>query len=130
MFEFAGYLGKDSEKSEWKQMMDAISDSLDVYHWNEDVNAYQDYAMVNEQLKGEDWSNATGPIQKVFANHIGYVSAFPFLLQVIDPLSPKLIYVLRQLRDEDGMWSKYGLRSLSKSDALYGQGEDYWRGAV
>jgi len=52
------------------------------------------------------------------------------LLQVIDPLSPNLIHILEQLRDEDGMWSKYGLRSLSKKDALYGQGEDYWRGAI
>merc|ERR1712107_505483 len=55
---------------------------------------------------------------------------FPLLLQVIDPLSPNLIHILKQLRDENGMWSEYGLRSLSKSDELYGQGEDYWRGAI
>ena len=93
-------------------------------------NAYQDYAMVNEQLEGEDWSNATGPIKKVFVDHIGYVSSFPLFLEVIDPSSPHLLSILKQISDEDGMWSKWGLRSLAKNDEFYGSDEDYWRGAI
>eukprot|EP01083_Nonionella_stella_P004423 12790_1 len=130
MSEFAQFLGEDEMARQWKDDMADITQALDEYHWDGDANAYQDYAMVPQVLEGEDWSNASGPIHKVFVNHIGYVSCFPFLLQVMDPLSPHLVDVLRQLRDEEGMWSEYGLRSLAKNDALYGEGEDYWRGAI
>eukprot|EP01084_Bolivina_argentea_P200055 342156_1 len=127
---FAKYLNKNIEANEWNDKSKDLILSLDEYHWNIETNAYQDYAMVHKELEGENWSNASGPIIKVFADHIGYVSSFPFFLQVIDPNSANLKYVLKQLNDENGMWSKYGLRSLSKSDELYGQGEDYWRGAI
>lgn len=34
------------------------------------------------------------------------------------------------LRDPKELWSKYGILSLSKSDAYFGTGEDYWKGAI
>lgn len=38
--------------------------------------------------------------------------------------------LLELVRDEDDLWSEFGLRSLSKSDPFYGTGEVYWRGPV
>lgn len=34
------------------------------------------------------------------------------------------------ISDPAHLWSDYGLRSLSKSDEYYSQGENYWRGPI
>jgi hypothetical protein len=34
------------------------------------------------------------------------------------------------MRDPKHLWSPYGLRSLSASHPLFGQGENYWRGPI
>jgi mannosyl-oligosaccharide glucosidase len=34
------------------------------------------------------------------------------------------------MRDPNHLWSPYGIRSLSKSHPLFGQGENYWRGPI
>jgi mannosyl-oligosaccharide glucosidase len=65
----------------------------------------------------------------------GYVSLFPLLLRVLPADSPKLLPVLRSLRDDRDMWTAYGLRSLSARDTFYGQPNApgdaaYWRGPI
>lgn len=45
-----------------------------------------------------------------FVNAYGYISLFPFLLQIIDPASPKLYRVLQDLNDPALLWTDYGLR--------------------
>ncbi|KAI0349949.1 hypothetical protein OH77DRAFT_1525255 [Trametes cingulata] len=50
--------------------------------------------------------------------HKGYLSLFPFLLSLLPPDSPHLL------------WSPYGLRSLSASHPEFGQGENYWKGPI
>lgn len=62
--------------------------------------------------------------------HKGYISLFPFLLGLVSPDSPKLASVLKDIRDPDGIWSDFGLRSLSAGDEYFGQGENYWRGPI
>lgn len=34
------------------------------------------------------------------------------------------------MRDPEELWSPYGIRSLSKKDEYFGQGENYWRGPI
>jgi len=132
MSELGQLLGHAEQAQQWQETAVRLKQSLNAYHWHDVRHAYQDYAMVPQVLEGEDWSNASGPIHKVFADHIGYVSAFPFLLQVLDASTSmnELKHILQQLGDADGMWSDYGLRSLAKNDALYGTEEDYWRGSI
>ncbi|KAG7458588.1 hypothetical protein MATL_G00222070 [Megalops atlanticus] len=70
-----------------------------------------------------------------YVNALGYVSLFPFLLQVLSPDSPRLQHVLRDMRDPEKLWTPYGLRSLSKSDPLYMKRNTehdapYWRGPI
>jgi hypothetical protein len=60
----------------------------------------------------------------------GYISLFPLLLGLVPPSSPRLLALLDLLHDPDQLWSDYGLRSLSLRHPLFGQGEDYWRGAI
>ena len=57
------------------------------------------------------------------------------LLKIIEPDSPQLGFILDFIRDESKIWTKYGLRSLSKDDALYNarnteHDPPYWRGQI
>ncbi|KAJ8904714.1 hypothetical protein NDN08_001232 [Rhodosorus marinus] len=64
------------------------------------------------------------------ACHEGYVTLFPMILGLEDASSPRLGSILRLVRDEDRLWSKGGLRSLSKQDPEYGKNDGYWTGPV
>mmetsp|Transcript_13396 Transcript_13396/g.53694 ORF Transcript_13396/g.53694 Transcript_13396/m.53694 type:complete len:535 (+) Transcript_13396:4942-6546(+) len=64
------------------------------------------------------------------ACHDGYVTLFPMILGLEDASSPRLGSMLRLVRDEDRLWSKGGLRSLSKQDPEYGKKDGYWTGPV
>ena len=66
--------------------------------------------------------------------HVGYVGLIPFALKVIpvnqDTLS-KLWSILKAIESPQQLRAKgIGIRSLSRSDPAFGQGENYWRGAV
>ena len=57
------------------------------------------------------------------------------LLKIIEPDSPQLGHILDFIRDESKVWTKYGLRSLSKDDVLYNarnteHDPPYWRGQI
>ncbi|KAF2138908.1 glycoside hydrolase family 63 protein [Aplosporella prunicola CBS 121167] len=60
----------------------------------------------------------------------GYISLFPFLLGLLEPDHHHLNAVLTLINDEGGLWSKHGIRSLSKKDQFYGKDENYWRSPV
>lgn len=65
-----------------------------------------------------------------FSEHLGYVSLFPFLFELIDASSPRLQHIYSLMSDPELMYSKFGLRSLSKSDSWYGTDENYWRSPI
>ncbi len=62
--------------------------------------------------------------------HVGYVSLFPMMLGLIPASSEKLEKALDIIRDPTQLWSGFGIRSLSKQDAYFRKGEDYWRGSI
>ena len=70
-----------------------------------------------------------------YVNQLGYVSLFPFLLHIVDPASPNLGTILKDLEDPAKLWTPHGLRSLSRSASLYGKRNTehdppYWRGPI
>jgi mannosyl-oligosaccharide glucosidase len=89
-------------------------------HWNPKVKFFNDIGFLYE---GDD-------VQ--FVPHIGYVGLMPFALKLIptDEID-KLWDILKALQSSQLLRAPgIGIRSLSRSDPLFGQGENYWRGAV
>lgn len=66
----------------------------------------------------------------IFSPHIGYNTLFPLMFGLINEDSEEFDNIIKYLSDENELMSKYGVRSLSKSDLLYHVGEDYWRGNI
>ncbi|CAM1154322.1 MOGS (predicted) [Pycnogonum litorale] len=125
---------------------------LDRLHWSEEHQRYLDYGLHTEHVKlvrpeSPPTQHGERPqkLPKVrmvskqpklqFVNSFGYVGLFPFLLQMIEPNSPKLGKVISDIRKEDLLWTEYGLRSLSKDSSIYmkrntEKDPPYWRGPI
>ncbi|BFZ62363.1 Processing alpha glucosidase I [Saitoella coloradoensis] len=110
-------VGEEDDVAELKRDEEAIIRNIDDLHWNEKEQAYCD-ATIDEYE------------ESLHVCHKGYISLFPLLLGLLSPDSPHLGAVLDLMRDPEELWSPWGLRSLSKKDEYYGQGENYWRGPI
>ncbi|XP_077427821.1 mannosyl-oligosaccharide glucosidase [Vanacampus margaritifer] len=127
---------------------------LNELHWSEQLGAFSDFGNHTQDvsLQQEKVYMPPGqhrhqfPVTRLvrsvrkapkpqYVNALGYVSLFPFLLHVLQPDSPKMEHVLRDMKNPSKLWTPYGLRSLSKADPLYMKRNTehdapYWRGAV
>ncbi|KAI5478238.1 mannosyl-oligosaccharide glucosidase, glycoside hydrolase family 63 protein [Pseudohyphozyma bogoriensis] len=117
MGEIAEFLGEEDDLLEFKAKYEDIVGNIEDLHWSEEEQMYCD-ASVDE----DD--------ESFHVCHKGYISLFPFLLGLLPPDSAHLGPILDMIRSPDHLWSPYGIRSLSKSDPYFGQGENYWRGPI
>ncbi|KUI59419.1 hypothetical protein VP1G_06690 [Cytospora mali] len=120
LMQVAQALGERNAAEAYREQLEAVRQNLDVLHWDETQKAYCDATIV-----GHD---STAQYRHVC--HLGYVSLFPLLTGLMKADHPNFPAVLDLLSDKSELWSPYGLRSLSRTDNLYRQDEDYWRGAV
>lgn len=118
MKSIAGHLGEEyaADVQEYDSVLQDILGNIDALHWSENDQAYCDLL-----LKGNDVD---------YVCHKGYLSLFPMILGLLPADSPKLVAILDMMRDENELWTPYGLRSLSASDAKFNTGENYWRGPI
>ncbi|KAI8804887.1 glycoside hydrolase [Cladochytrium replicatum] len=112
----ARFIGENNHASEYESRIDRVKLALHDLHWNSEANAYCD-CTVDE---GEN----------VFVVHKGYVSLFPLILGLVEVDAPQVGSVLEMIRDENQLWTPFGIASLSQEDPLFGTGENYWRGAI
>lgn len=117
MSKIARVLGKEDDVEEYDRHYSDIVANLDDLHWSEEKKMYCD-ASVDEHD------------QSCHVCHAGYVSLYPFMLELLSPDSPHLGHVLDLLSDPEQLWSPYGVRSLSLKDEYFGQGDNYWRGPI
>ncbi|XP_046686080.1 mannosyl-oligosaccharide glucosidase-like [Homalodisca vitripennis] len=150
--EIAVLLGREGEKYENTFKYLSNNHLLDRLHWSYKKNTYSDFGFHTDNVileKPPPIHQQHGPptqqpyrrivikdpeLQFVDSN-FGYVSLFPFFLQILDPESPKLSMLLNDLKNPDHLWTNYGLRSLSKVSPLYmarntEHDPPYWRGPI
>lgn len=147
MADVAESIGKRPRR--YKETYEYLKDEsvLSAYHWSEGSKSFADYGNHTKYVRLRHVAEKPGLPTRVarvvykaapeekFVPSIGYVSLFPFLLQLLDANSTKLGDTLKHMQNPKELWSNYGLRSLSKSDPLYGKyntehDPPYWRGAI
>jgi mannosyl-oligosaccharide glucosidase len=112
----AAFLGEVKDLDRFEVQDEAIEQSLEDLHWSEEDQTYCDATIENDK--------------HIMVCHKGYVSLFPFFLGLLGTFNPHMDAILDLIRSEDGLWSPYGLRSLSRENSLYGTDENYWRGPI
>jgi len=112
----ADQLGQNDDEVIFDDHYQAIKTNIGYLHWSDDEQAYCDATIAN--------------FQHAKVCHKGYITLLPFLTGLVDPHHPHLSAILDLIRDESELWSPYGLRSLSRSNSLYGSGENYWRSPI
>ncbi|XP_006629249.2 mannosyl-oligosaccharide glucosidase [Lepisosteus oculatus] len=154
MADIAKLIGEPHQEYERTQLILGDNMLLSELHWSEQLKAFSDYGNHTQAVSLQREKVYVPPgqprhqfpparlvraIRKApklqYVNALGYVSLFPFLLQLLTPDSPKLEHILKDMRDEQKLWTPYGLRSLSKSDPLYMKRNTehdapYWRGPI
>ncbi|KAG5893399.1 hypothetical protein JTB14_038061 [Gonioctena quinquepunctata] len=142
----------DIDGYKYEQTADYLADNevMDSLHWSDFAKMYADYGLHTDAVRLERPKPLPRsqnqnlemyrvvlktPEYRLVDSTFGYVSLFPFLLQLLDARSPKLEKTLRDLRNPELLWTPYGLRSLSKSSPLYMKRNTehdppYWRGQI
>lgn len=150
--DISDYVGEPSERYRATHKYLSDNKKMDEYHWSPTSESYSDYGFHTNKVKLVRQSRLPAPgshdtvmmetvrvVSKEprlrFIDNFGYVSLFPFLLKIIEPNSPKLGKVLRDIKDPKLLWSNYGLRSLAENSPFYMKHNTendppYWRGAI
>ncbi|XP_017783438.1 PREDICTED: mannosyl-oligosaccharide glucosidase [Nicrophorus vespilloides] len=143
-------LGEDGYKYDQTAAYLKDEDLMNALHWSEYSQSYADYglhtdAVILKRPKQNPRAQTQNlemvrvitrtPEYRLVDNNFGYVSLFPFLLQILDENSPRLSKILNNLDDPNLLWTPYGLRSLAKSSPLYMKRNTehdppYWRGQI
>ncbi|MGH0179550.1 UNVERIFIED_CONTAM: hypothetical protein FKN15_001827 [Acipenser sinensis] len=154
MADVAKLLGEPHQDYEKTHQILSDNSVLEELHWSEQLKTFADYGNHTQLVALEREKVYVPPgqprhqfptarlvrsVRKApklqYVNSLGYVSLFPFLLQILQPDSPKLEHILKDMRDDQKLWTRYGLRSLSKSDPLFMKRNTehdapYWRGPI
>lgn len=146
----AALLGRDGRK--YEQTAKYLSDHnlLDNLHWSDYAQRYADFGLHTDsvalrrpkptprsQTQSLELIRVTlkSPELRLVDSAFGYVSLFPFLLLILNPQSPRLHNILKDLEDPELLWTDYGLRSLARNSPLYMKRNTehdppYWRGQI
>lgn len=152
MVELGNLLGKNTEKFEETFYYLTDNELLNEHHLAPKTQTYADYGLHTDSVtlkrppppppnspknpqQNQDKIRVVygNPEQKFVDSQFGYVSLFPFLLQITEEHSPNLGILLNKIKDPNLLWTPYGLRSLAKSAPLYMKRNTehdppYWRG--
>ncbi|KAK5583883.1 hypothetical protein RB653_005487 [Dictyostelium firmibasis] len=115
------YLGGNVEQQEKSQMyfkqFKLIQSNIEQMHWDEKESLFHDILI-----------HKNG--SKEFLRTYGYMNYFPMLLGVLDVDSSMISPLLTTIKDVNGIWSRWGIRSMSVKDKNFGTHENYWKGPI
>lgn len=152
--EIARILNQNGQKYSNTYEYLADNNLLNELHWSPRTQSYADFGLhtdavvlerppVRSPSPGHQIPQNTDKIRMILKDPelrfidstFGYVSLFPFILQILKPESPKLNKILDDLKNPELLWTNYGLRSLAKTAPLYMKWNTehdppYWRGPI
>lgn len=147
-------LGHEIKHRNYEQFYKLLSDNqlLEELHWSEEHQMFCDFGLFSrnvELVKVEKKRKSHGREETFYeiirqvntrpefgcVPELGYVTLFPLIMKLLKPDNPKLGILLEYIRDENKLWSIYGIRSLSKTSIYYNRHNTehdppYWRGAI
>ncbi|XP_076382778.1 mannosyl-oligosaccharide glucosidase [Megalopta genalis] len=150
MYQISNIINNPNDK--YQETYQYLSDNnlLNKLHWSPNTQTYADFGLHTDKVSLRRQPSpprshvqssemirvvSEDPTLKYVDSSFGYVSLFPYILQIIDPESPQLGKVLEDLMNPNLLWTTYGLRSLAKTSPLYMKyntehDAPYWRGAI
>jgi len=144
---------KDQKWRYYKDISKKLTDSQDIInrHWDLDSQTFADYGLHSKKvaLKSKI-ETVDGQKNKVFFRKVleppsyqfvndcyGYMSLFPVFLELLPVQSIQLKISLEKMRsrEDGGIWTEYGLRSMSEHSPYYNARNTehdpaYWRGPI
>ncbi|KAJ9094479.1 hypothetical protein QFC21_006018 [Naganishia friedmannii] len=121
MRDVAEYLGEEDDAVEYRRHERGILANLEDLHWSEDDQAYCDVTVNDDGEPSDSPYGLRNTDSHCFRGR---------RVRHVNTTSPHLGAILDLISSPDHLWSEYGIRSLSASHPLFGQGEDYWRGPI
>ena len=114
----ATILEKDEDAAYYASKTETYTQVLHDNFWDESRQMWDDFYL-----------DDTGA--KQFDGHTGYLNFWPFFLDAIDTDDARFETTARKLIDPaTGLWTDYGIRSLSNTDPYYMLGDDYWTSPI
>ena len=114
----ADLLGKTEDKDHYAQLEKTYLQKIEDNFWDESRQIYDEF-YYDEQGK------------KQFDGHYGYLNFWPVFLNAVYTNSPRFEIMMRKMIDTDnGIWTPFGLRSLSSKDPYFKQGVNYWTSPI
>merc|ERR1719245_2427172 len=131
-----------------------LSDMNDIVnaHWSYDDKMFADFGFHSKNVElysfetydkntrrmERKWKRKvkSKPEHQLVTDAYGYNSLFPFFLELMDPYRDEFMETLKKMKDpKAGIWTKYGLRSLSNKSPYYEKRNTehdpgYWRGKI
>lgn len=115
----ASVIGDDEKAHFYERTSFFIQSMLDEF-WNPKTLLFDEfYYTINSTITKWD-------------GHFGYLNFFPFIFKVL-PTDCKVFDLVTQRflkRQNNGIWSDFGIRSLSTNDSYYRKGAHYWTGPI
>ena len=116
----ATLLGKDADATKYTQLKTEYTDALEANFWDESREIYDEF-----------YYDSNG--QKQFDGHSGYLNYWPVFLDLdVDAVNNERLrsVALKMIDRDNGIWTKYGLRSLSDKDPDFKLGDNYWTSPI
>ncbi|KAF1757578.1 hypothetical protein GCK72_014034 [Caenorhabditis remanei] len=142
--------GTEVEYQKASKAMEELNnfDTLTKDHWSEEYQGFYDYGKHSVDVALAPVPAASSPRQfeyqrvtsraptyQLVTNVFGYNNLFPMMLKMIPSKSPALKAMLDKIHDPEVLWTKFGLRSISRKSPYYmakntEHDPPYWRGYI